>query len=171
MHEGPTFLNQQEKTELRYTHIDRLSGEISQALVTAPLYKKIDTVKARVANMGEDIYTVMNDERVETSNIAKETDIVVTNTSGEQYIISAETFFSRYEATDDEGIYSAKGYCRAIKNPFQEPIEIFASWGEPQYGDKNCFIADICNSEGETMAGEPYIIDAVAFTATYRKIQ
>lgn len=170
MHEGPTFLNQQEKSELRYTHIDRKSKEILQALAAAPLYKKIDTVKARPATAGEVIHTIVNDKKVETTNVAKETDFVVTNASGEQYIISAETFFSRYEASKDEGVYTATGYCRAIKNPAGEPIEIFASWGEPQYGDEHCFIADICNSEGEAMAGEPYIIDATAFATTYREI-
>ena len=58
-------------------------------------------------------------------------------------------------------VSTATGHIRAIKNPFGSPIAIIASWGEPQYGDENCMIADICDGEGNSMAGEPYIIDAL----------
>ena len=92
----------------------------------------------------------------------------MTNPSGEQYIISEQKFFSRYEATETEGVYSAKGFCRAIKNPFGEPIEIMASWGSPQTGDENCMIADTCDENGANMGGEPYLIDGAAFAKTYK---
>ena len=75
----------------------------------------------------------------------------------------------RYEADPEggEGSYRAKGFCRAIKNPFGKPIEIMASWGSPQTGDENCLIADTCDSAGK-MDGEPYIIEAAAFVRILR---
>jgi hypothetical protein len=103
----------------------------------------------------------------ETTNTAKLNDWIMTNPSGEQYIISKEKFFGRYELIDKEGVFSAKGHCRAIRNPYDKPIEIMASWGTPQTGDENCLIADICDAQGENMGGEPYIIEDKAFTETY----
>ena len=93
----------------------------------------------------------------------------MTNPSGEQYIISEKKFFGRYEATAGVNAYSAKGYCRAIKNPFGKPIEIMASWGEPQTGDENCMVADTCDAEGK-LDGEPYLIEAAAFAETYKQV-
>ena len=91
----------------------------------------------------------------------------MTNPSGEQYIISKDKFFSRYEQTDQEGIFSAKGYCKAIRNLYGRPIEIMASWGSPQTGDENCLIADTCDENGGNLGGEPYLIDGNSFTETY----
>ncbi|QQS22706.1 hypothetical protein IPM19_03690 [bacterium] len=79
-------------------------------------------------------------------------------------------FLSRYEPSDEEGVYNAKGYCRAIPNPFNEPIEIMASWGAPQMGDENCMLADTCDADGNT-DGEPYIIEAKAFAETYKVLR
>jgi hypothetical protein len=110
----------------------------------------------------------LNDGREETANSDKGGDVVVTNPTGEQYILSAETFASRYIATNEDGVYSANGYVRAITNPFEAPIEISASWGEPQYGDEECLILDICDHEGNNMAGEPYLIDVKVFSETYK---
>ncbi len=66
-------------------------------------------------------------------------------------------------------MYVAKGYRRAIQNPFGKPIEIMASWGSPQTGDERCFIADTCNTSGKC-DGEPYLIDADAFAKTYKQV-
>ena len=103
-------------------------------------------------------------------NKAKAGNWIVTNPSGEKYIISEKKFVDRYEATNVIGTYSAKGYCRAITNPFREPIEIMASWGSPQTGDERCLIADTCDADGK-MGGEPYLIDANAFAETYKKVE
>ena len=150
--------------------IDRKAPEIMQALAEAPLFKKQGQVKARPAVPGEKVTTTLASGANETVNTANEGDWVMTNPSGEQYIISEKKFFGRYEATDEAGVYSAKGYCRAIKNPFGEPIEIMASWGEPQTGDENCMVADTCDENGENMGGEPYLIEAKAFEETYRQV-
>jgi hypothetical protein len=103
-------------------------------------------------------------------NKAGEGDWIMTNPGGEQYIISEKKFLGRYEATDESGVYSAKGYCRAITNPFGKPIEIMASWGSPQTGDERCLIADTCDASGK-VDGEPYLIDADAFAKTYKQVE
>lgn len=148
--------------------IDRKSAEILAALASAPVYKKYAKVKARPAVVGEEITTTLKGGAQETVNTAKDGDWVMTNPSGEQYIIPGKKFLSRYEATSEVGVYQAKGSCRAIKNPFGQPIEIMASWGEAQTGDENCLIADVCDERGANMEGEPYLIEAAAFAETYK---
>ncbi len=152
---------------MSHKHIDRKSPGIMAVLVVAPVFRKFGTVKAREAQLGEKVTTTLANGARETSNAANAGDWIVTNPSGEDYIISAEKFLGRYESTAEPGVYRAKGYCRAVKNPFGEPIEIMASWGEPQQGNAECMIADTCDAQGKT-DGEPYLIDAVAFAATYR---
>ncbi len=134
-----------------------------------PLCLRNRGVEARPAKVGEEITTILASGVKETRNKANEGDWIVTNPSGEQYIISEKKFLSRYETTDKVGPYSAKGYCRAIQNPFGKPIEIMASWGSAQTGDEKCLIADTCEATGKA-DGEPYLIDAAAFTETYKKI-
>jgi hypothetical protein len=150
-----------------FKKVDSKAPEILHALEQAPVFKKQGSVKARPAVEGEVVITTLAGGAEETTNTAKANDWVVTGPSGEQYIISKEKFFNRYEATDQEGVYSAKGHCVAIKNPFGEPIEIMASWGSPQTGDENCMIADTCDANGENRGGEPYLIDGKVFAETY----
>lgn len=152
-----------------HTKVDRKSAQIMEALAKAPLYRKYGEVRARPAVPGEQITTTLQTGAKETDNIAKEGDWIITNPSGEQYILPGETFLSRYESTFDDGVYSSKGYCRAVRNPFGEPVEIQASWGSPQYGDENCMFADVCDEHG-TVAGEPYLIEAVSFANTYKEV-
>ena len=156
--------------EDQYQFVDRKSPEIMEALAKAPVYKKQGHVKARQATPGEAITTTLKDGTQETTNTAKEGDWIITNPSGEKYIISKAKFFSRYEATDTEGVYAAKGYCRAVRNPFGVPIEIMASWGSPQTGDGQCLIADTCDASG-VCNGEPYLIDGNAFAETYVQVE
>jgi len=156
--------------ESGFEKIDRNSPEIIEALKNAPLYRKFGIVHARPAKAGERLATITASGLKETERTADEGDWVVTNPTGEIYIIPESTFLSRNEKTDQEGVYSAKGFCKAIKNPYGKTIEISASWGEPQNGDENCFIADNCDEE-ENMRGEPYIIDGAAFEKTYKLYQ
>ena len=153
---------------MTHQQIDRKSADIMTALSTASVFQKQGLVEARPAIAGEKLETKLASGASETNNTANEGDWIVTNPAGEQYIISEQKFLSRYEPTDTDGTYKAKGSCRAIKNPFGTPIEIMASWGEPQTGDENCMIADTCNADGDNMGGEPYLIDGAAFAETYQ---
>ncbi len=159
-----------ENREGNFQFVDINSPEIMEKLDRAPVYKKNVRVKARRAMPGEEIRTILKDGSEETVNVAREGDWVVTNPDEESYVVSGEKFFARYEATGNKGVYAAKGYCRAIPNPFKKPIEIMAPWGSPQRGDENCFIADTCDPDGNR-EGKPYIIDGHAFRETYRKVE
>jgi len=158
-----------EATEAQFQKVDRKSTEIMTALTEAPVFKKQGRVQARPAKPGEEITTVLEGGAKETVNKAAEGDWIVTNPGGEQYIIGEKKFLGRYEETDESGVYAAKGFCRAIPNPFGVPIEIMASWGSPQTGDERCMIADTCDAIG-TVDGEPYLIDADAFAVTYKEV-
>lgn len=168
-------MSEQAKTEIspvtneEFYFVDRKAPEVMAALAEAPIFKKQGLVKARPALPGEKIVTKLASGAEETVNTAGEDDLVMTNPSGEEYIISRQKFLGRYEETSESGVYSAKGYCRAIRNPFSKPIEIMAEWGEPQQGDQNCMIADTCDAEGK-LTGEPYIIEDKAFQETYKQV-
>jgi hypothetical protein len=166
--EGTKGESSMETERGQFLQVDRKSPEILEAIADAPIFKKQGRVEARLATAGEEIVTVLEGGAKETVNKANEGDWIVTNPSGEQYIISAAKFLGRYEETDQAGTYSAKGYCRAILNPFGKPIEIMASWGSPQTGNERCMIADTCDASGK-VDGEPYLIDADAFDKTYKR--
>ncbi len=156
---------------MEFSHIDRKSPEIMATLANAPIYQKQGLVQARPAVLGEKIVTTLASGAQETTNEADQDDWVMTNPHGEQYIIGREKFFGRYEPDGEHGggHYRAKGFCRAIKNPFGKPIEIMASWGSPQTGDENCMIADTCDADGN-VGGEPYLIESAAFAETYKQV-
>jgi len=157
------------RNEITYMFIERKSPLVLTQLSLAPVFKKQGTVQARPAQIGENIVTKLASGLLETTNISKISSWVIKNPSGEEYLLSAEQFKERYEATDSDGIYAATGYCRAIKNIYKRPITIIAPWGEPQVGEKECMIADTCDAQGHNMGGEPYLIEANAFAATYRR--
>lgn len=70
-------------------------------------FRKSGVVFARPASLGEVVVTSIGGE-VETRNFAKDGDWVVTNQTGESYIISSDKLQSRYEKIGD-GRYKAKG--------------------------------------------------------------
>ncbi len=153
----------------QFQSVDRKAPKIMEAIRRAPIFKKQGQVEARPAVPNEKIITTLATGSKETVNKANIGDWVVTNPSGEKYIISEKKFFSRYEKTPEGGVYAAKGFCKAISNPFNKPIEIIASWGSPQTGNEHCMIADTCDAQGNC-DGEPYLIDLDAFMSTYKPI-
>ena len=154
---------------MSFKQVDRKADNILAALASAPVFKKQGQVKARPGVPGEQVVTKLADGSEETTNTVNEGDQVVTNPSGEEYIIDGKKFADRYEASGEEGVFNAKGCCRAVTNPFGEPVEIMASWGEPQTGDECCLFADTCDEDGSNMGGEPYLIGADEFAETYKQ--
>lgn len=152
---------------MSYTRVDINAPEITMALDKAPIYKKCSRVKARPAIEGETIVTKLSSGVIETTKVAKFGEWVVTNPSGEEYLVSEEKFFSRYDPADKKGVYEAKGYCRVIGNPFGVPIEIMAPWGELQVGEVDCKIVGVCDAKGNTKK-DSYLIDGKAFAETYK---
>ena len=150
--------------------IDRKDNLLINLIALAPMYKKQVAVSARLVDSPEVVHTVLADGNKETENFAVFGDWVVTNPTGEQYVIKSSVFFNRYEPTEVPGVYLAKGYCRAVVNPYGEKIKITPSWGGEQVGDWQCFIADSCDYCG-ICDGEPYIIDSQSFNATYAPVK
>lgn len=154
--------------------VDRHDQRIMDGLAEAPIYKKQGEVQASIAQGGEVVVTKLADGSTETRNTANPGDAIITNPGGEQYIIDSVKFGKRYEPKvgEDgkpvEGVFSAKGYCRAIDNPFGSPITMMASWGEMQNGARDAKIADTYDMETRALGGEPYIIGRAEFMQTYK---
>ena len=87
------------------------------------------------------------------------------------YAIPDATFQKRYEATDEPGVYRAKGKARIIKNPTGQSVVIEAPWGGPQTGDADCYFCAVCDDESlETISQtNRYILSANDF-ATYELV-
>jgi hypothetical protein len=156
--------------------VNRHDSKIMEGIENAPIYKKQGEVKAAIAQGGEVVETKLADGTVETRNTANPGDAIITNPGGEQYIIDAVKFGKRYEpkmAEDgkvQEGVFAARGYCKAIDNPFGSPITMMASWGEMQNGGRDAKIADTYDFETRTLGGEPYIIGRSEFVQTYKPV-
>lgn len=156
--------------------VDRHDPVIMQGLVDAPIYRKQGEVRATIAQGGETVVTKLADGTTETNNTAKPGDAIITNPGGEQYIIDAVKFGKRYEpklgedGTVQDGVFAAKGYCKAIDNPFGSPITMMASWGEMQNGQRDAKVADTYDIDTKALGGEPYIIGRVEFNQTYRPV-
>jgi len=151
--------------------IDRHDEKIMSGLKNASVYRKQGEVRARIALGGEVVTTKLADGTTETKNTAKTGDAIITNPGGEEYIVGAEKFGKRYEPKEgegNEGIFVATGHCKAIDNPWEQPITMMASWGEMQNGQRDCKIADTYDVGTHTLGGEPYIIGSTEFAQTYR---
>jgi hypothetical protein len=141
-------------------------------LAEAGKYAKNGQVQARAAVPGEQVTTVLDDGAVETVNMAKENQVVITNPGGEEYIIDSEKFAGRYQATDQEGIFKAKGSVRAFRNQTGRPIQIVAPWGQPQYGDEYCMLATPYDpEEPDEISPDRYIIAHEEFLETYAPME
>lgn len=159
-------LNQSQVLEL-----DLTTQEVTDALAQAPVFAKKGVVQARPATPGERIVTVLADGTEETSNVAGENTVVITNPGGEQYIIGADKFNSRYSATEEDGVFRAKGMARALQNPTGGDIEIMAPWGEKQFGDAQSMIATVYDPDQPDVIGsDRYIIGGAEFQDTYAPV-
>lgn len=152
--------------KILYKEIDRHAADIAAALAAAPLYRKFGYVHARYAKPGERVTTVLADGFTETTNLARRGDWVVINQSGETTIVPGDKFLLHYEKVEDGGVYVAKGFIKAVRNPYEVPIEIQSAWGFPQKGGADCYFADSLSESG-LPAGDPYLIAGSVFERTY----
>jgi hypothetical protein len=151
-----------------HQNLDLQTDEWTAKLAQAPIYKKTGKVKAQVAQGGEIITTTLADGADETTNSANPGDVIVTNPTGEQYIIGSEKFDSRYEKTNEDGVFKAKGKARIEPNPTGQPIKITAPWGEEQFGDADALIATLYDPDKPDEVGpDRYIIGRDEFNSTY----
>jgi hypothetical protein len=147
---------------------DRKLQQILNHLSLSPIYKKIALISSQQSKKPEKVITVLSNGEFETENISKIGDFIITNPSGEKYIMSEKKFLSLHVETSTPGIYSCNRYCHAVKNPTGSKIEILGSWGMPQFGDSDCFIADSCDLDGNNMKLNPYLIAFKSFNETYQ---
>lgn len=125
--------------------------------------RKTATVHAVAATVGEALITKLKDGTEETKNVAKPGDMKVTNPSGEQYFIDANTFATRYESTGKPDIY------RPVGQPLKfvvvsEDVCFDAPWGEVQNLKAGGVIVE--NQEN----GERYGIGRDEFPETYETL-
>lgn len=160
------------KEENKPIEVNRHDPMIMERLKEAPVYRKQGEVRATIAQGGEIVITILGDGTTETRNTANPGDAIITNPGGEKYIIiDSEKFRKRYEPKKgEEGVYKAKGHCKAIVNPWHEGITMLASWNEMQNGQADCMIADIFDPATGELGGEPYIIGKAEFTKTYKPV-
>lgn len=159
-----------EKIPLEKTskELDLSTEEWTERLGGAPVFAKKGKVQARVTVEREEVHTTLADGTEETVNVAEPGDVVVTNPGGEKYVLKPDNFDKRYEATEEEGVFRAKGMARAIQNPTGTDIEIMAPWGESQYGGPDCMIATVFDPDQPDLIGnDRYIIGAEEFQDTY----
>jgi hypothetical protein len=132
------------------------------------VFRKNALVTAEQVEVETEIVTIVGDGFVETTNTAQPGSFIVTNPSGERYILKEDNFRARYQKTDTAGVYRARGFILAIDNPTAKDIEILAPWGEPQFGDARCLLAvTLDGPDDEAVGKDRYIIERDAFEQTY----
>jgi hypothetical protein len=145
-------------------------GDVRDQLENGQIYEKFGQVRAIVANGGEEIET-NTVERTEASEIAKAGDYIVTNPGGERYIVSASDFTKKYEATDENGVYNAKGIVRGIMNPTGQDITITTKSGKKLLGDFDAMIVVSYNPETDQISDDIRLVNDDEFLETYRPVE
>ena len=113
-----------------------------EALRYAPIYKKIGTVflkpsATKYAGSECETWTVVHPDLREEE-------------------IAKEEFLKQYESTNEPLVYTKRGYCRAIYNPYGgTPIEIIEESFAPEpkvicRGDRNSYLVVDCDEDGVT---------------------
>lgn len=129
-------------------------------------YAKFATINAVQGKVGEKIATVMKnglEETVNSVSIDEKTnqpDWVITNPSGEKYLIKDSTFKKKYEPLDiDSNVYKPKGgVCVFVQ--VNENISFVAPWGEKMNIAKGGYL-------NITNADDIYGIQQDEFNETY----
>lgn len=150
------------------TFLNLKTTEFTEKFATAQKYKKSAIIHARQVNYAEHLDTILESGLLETSRVVPVGHWIITNPGGEEYAVSDEKFKTRYDHIGD-GRFTSHGVIRAFQNPTGTDIEILAPWGEPQYGDAQCFLASTCDDEFAATQ-DLYIIGYQEFLDTYQAI-
>lgn len=98
-------------------------------------YAKFGTIHAVQGKVGQEVKTVLKNGLTETVNVVKadengNADWIVTNPSGEKYIVTNKNMNKRYESVDEEhNIYRPKLLVQEFIQA-NEDISFKVSWGE-----------------------------------------
>lgn len=145
-------------------HVNLFHPTMSSLFDQADTYEKTVVVRATLVTEPRQVATILNGTFLETTVTAQVGQYVITNPGGEEYVLDAEKVRLRYEHISDD-LYKARGKIKAIRNPFNDHVEILAPWGEPQFGEPSCFFAAALEGDGT----DRYIIEEEAFFVTYTK--
>ncbi|HSH55611.1 MAG TPA: PGDYG domain-containing protein [Candidatus Limnocylindrales bacterium] len=164
-----------EKDSTPYPYeLDLQTPEITSALEQAPLYAKNPNnpknlkIPARQGVLGEIVKTILANGRFETENVTSEGEMIVQHPGGEETILKPDVFAVRYDPTEEEGIFVAKGIVRALQNPLESEIVVEAPWGEKQVGGPDCMIAaHIDPADTSHIGSDRYIVGREEFQAVY----
>lgn len=132
----------------------------------AELYRKNVVVFARPAKEGEEIFTITHGGHEETRNTATADQMVVRNPGGEEYLIGAAKFGSRYDPEDGDAPNGYRRY-RAVGGPVScvrltENVIFMAPWGS----EMRIQAGGVLVNGGP---GDVYGIQPGEFSATYRR--
>ena len=121
-----------------YIEIKDIKGYVENLVkTTSPKrYVKFATIIAVQGKVGEKVVTMMNNGLTETENIVSvdertnKPDWIITNHSGERYIVNDTFFNKKYEPLDlENNVYKPKGgVCLFVQ--IKEDISFVAPWGE-----------------------------------------
>ena len=129
-------------------------------------YQKSTVVSAKPAMPGETVVTSIGG-KAETKNTAKEGDWIVTNPTGESYIVSVDKLQTRYDRIS-EGQYKAKGKIMGMVASEKDAAEcptFTAAWGEQMILEPGDILAMPIGSNPEI-----YRIERGVFAQTYEEI-
>jgi len=108
-------------------------------------YAKFARVQAIQAEEETPIVTILQEGTLETTNIAKAGDWIVTNPSGEKYVVLGDKFPKKYEPATElgDGWYKPTGGVQRFIET-SEDIVFVCSWGEEQKINAGGFINVSC---------------------------
>ncbi len=114
-----------------------LTACISSGRSEVKLYQKFQKVNARAGQIGEAVSTVMTNGLLETvNNVTADEDgnpdFVVTNSTGEIYVVAYKVFKRKYEKVAGTENEYKPVYCPIKAVKIDESISFEAPWGEIQ---------------------------------------
>lgn len=122
-----------------FKKIDNISEYVSDGINNGTIkpgkYVKSTTIKARKGIVGEKISTIMLNGVHETDNTVSQdkdgnVDWVVTNITGEQYVMKDAVFNEKYEPVENScDVFKPKGK-PIVAGKVNEDISFIAPWGE-----------------------------------------
>lgn len=132
----------------------------------AKVYRKTATLSAdqiAVAKGGESVVTRQKDKAgsyVETTNVAKPGDRIITRSPGDSYVVAGDKFAKLYEPHPEQpGVFRSNNVGKAVR--VTRNVEIMAPWGEKQLIKKGGVIF-------QSMTGEVYGNAKETFNADFK---
>jgi len=151
--------------------VDLQTEEYTTSFSQAPLYEKTALVRIRKAKPGDAITTRLADGTTETTNVAEENQVIITNPGGEEYLLDEAKAFATHVETEQPGLYKETQLIRAIDNPTGQEVSIMAPWGDEQIGAADCkFASPHDPTQPDLITAERYIIGGEEFLATYAPV-